>query len=325
MTFELKNAYLKDAVVVAGKLEGEGPLKEYFDSVDECKDSSFENSEIDILSKSIDMLLEKTKLSIEQVDLAIGGELSNQLTTTSYTFRSLLVSLIGIYSACSTISLGLGLAGMLLKQEECKRILVFTSSHNQSAERQFRNPVEYGGNKEITQTFTSTIGASVFIEKEPSKIRLTHFTCGKVIDVGFTDACDFGRAMAPAACETLLEHFKNTHTTPQDYDLILTGDLATYGKELVQKVLEEEFGVVSNYNDCGLMLYDTEQQPVLAGGSGPGTSAAVLLSYIHKKMLDGIYKKVLLCATGALMNPTMMNQKNSLPCIAHIIVLEGSK
>lgn len=323
MTFTLKNVYLESSCIVAGRLEGEGPLKEYFDSIDECKDSSFENSEIDILSKAIDMLLEKENLKIEDISLAIGGELSNQLTTSSYTFRALPIGLIGIYAACSTITLGLGLASLLLKTEEIKNILVFTSSHNQSAERQFRNPVEYGGNKEATQTFTSTIGASALLSRKKGKLKFTQFTLGKVVDIGFTDACDFGRAMAPAALETLFEHFRSTNTTPKDYDLILTGDLSTYGYEIVKSALESEFEVVDNYNDCGLVLYDVEQQNVLAGGSGPGTSAAVLLSYIKKKILEGQYKKVLLCATGALMNPTMINQKNSLPCIAHAIVLEG--
>ncbi|MDE7264448.1 MAG: hypothetical protein K2N64_07290 [Anaeroplasmataceae bacterium] len=325
MTFELKNIYLEASSVVAGKLEGEGPLKSYFDSIDECKDSSFENSEIDILYKSIDILLENTNQKIEDISLAIGGELSNQLTTSSYTFRSLPIELIGIYAACSTITLGLGLASLLLKNEDIKNILVFTSSHNQSAERQFRNPVEYGGNKEDTQTFTSTIGASALLSHKKGKLKFSSFTLGKVIDVGFTDACDFGRAMAPAALETLFSHFKATNTTPEDYDLVLTGDLSSYGHEIVLKALEEEYGAIRNYEDCGLILYDIQNQNVLAGGSGPGTSAAVLLSYIKKKILSGYYKKVLLCATGALMNPTMINQKNSLPCIAHAICLEAEE
>lgn len=322
MTFKLKDVYLTSSIVVAGDLEGEGPLKKYFDSIDECKDCCFENSEIDILSKAIDMLLEKESLKAEDISLAIGGELSNQLTTSSYTFRRLPISLIGIYSACSTISLSLGVAGLLLNDEEIQNILVYTSSHNQSAERQFRNPVEYGGNKEETQTFTSTIGASALLTHQKGKLKLTDFTLGKVIDVGFTDACDFGRAMAPAALETLFAHFKATNTTPSDYDLVLTGDLSTYGYEIVSKALNEEYGEVNNYNDCGLILYNTNSQNVLAGGSGPGTSAAVFLSYIKKRMLEGYYKKVLLCATGALMNPTMINQKNSLPCIAHAICME---
>lgn len=325
MNFKLNNAYLDDSVVVAGKLEGEGPLKKYFDSIDECKDSCFENSEIDILTKAIDMLLEKKNIKIEDIDLAIGGELSNQLTTTSYTFRRLMTPLIGIYSACSTISLAIGLASLIVDSNKCNKILAFTSSHNQSAERQFRNPVEYGGQKEDTQTFTSTVGAACLITNTPSKIRINSITIGKVIDVGFSDPLDFGRAMTPAALETLFEHFKKTNTTPKNYDLILTGDLSRFGSKLVLKELEKEYGVVTNYEDCGLLLYDINKQSVLAGGSGPGTSAAVLLSYVKKEIERRRFNRVLLCATGALMNPTMMNQKNSIPCIAHIVELEVNR
>ena len=156
MNFKLNNAYLLDSKVVVGKLEGEGPLKKYFDSIDECQNSCFENSEIDILKKSIDILLEKNNLIESDIDMAIGGELSNQLTTSSYSLRSYLISYVGIYGACSTICLAIGLSSICLENQNLRRILAFTSSHNQSAERQFRNPVEYGGNKEETQTFTST-------------------------------------------------------------------------------------------------------------------------------------------------------------------------
>ena len=322
MNFKIEKAYLSDSVVLGGILEGEGPLGKYLDYVSEFKHSSFENSEIAMLYQCIDMLLEKMNLRQENIDLAIGGELSNQLTTTSYTLRKLMISLIGVYSACSTISLGIGLASLLVGNHQLKNILVFTSSNNQSAERQFRNPVEYGGEKEATQTFTATIAASCIISSQKSNIRITRFTIGKVIDFGFSDALDFGRAMAPAAIESLLEHFTSCNTKPTDYDLILTGDLSSFGYEIVKKALEDKFGRVDNYNDCGLMLYNVKNQKVLAGGSGPGTSAGVLLSYIKKRMMNKELKRVLLCATGALMNPTMVNQKNTLPCIAHVIELE---
>lgn len=325
MNFRLDRVFLKDSSVVAGDLEGCGPLKEYFDSIDECKDACFENSEIDMLSKSIDILLEKMNWKIEDISLAIGGELSNQLTTTSYTFRRLPVSLIGVYAACSTITLSMGVASLLISGKNIDNALVFTSSHNQSAERQFRNPVEYGGPKEDTQTFTSTIAASCLLTAEPSKIQVKSFTLGKVIDVGFTNAYDYGRAMMPAALETLLEHFHQMKTTPKDYDLVLTGDLSRFGAKLLQTELEKEFREVYNYEDCGLLLYDTDRQNVLAGGSGPGTSAAVLLAYVKKRMEEGGFHRVLLCATGALLNPTMVNQKNSIPCIAHAIELEVTK
>ena len=322
MTFKFSNVYLKDSMVLAGDLEGSGPIGEYIDYVSDFKEESFENSEISMLYQSIDMLLEKLNFTPNDIDIAIGGELSNQLTTTSYTMRKLLISLIGIYAACSTITLGIGLAGLLLNNNDVNKILVFTSSNNQSAERQFRNPVEYGGEKEETQTFTSTVAASAIISNEKSNISIKSFTLGKVIDIGFTDSMDFGRAMAPAAIETLFEHFKNTNSKPSDYDLILTGDLSSYGYDIVKKALEEKYSYSRNYNDCGLMLYDVENQNVFAGGSGPGTSAAVLLAYVKKEMEAKKLRKVLLCATGALMNPTMINQKNSLPCIAHAIELE---
>ena len=324
MNLKFNNVYIKDTSVVVGGLEGKGPIGSYFDSIDECKDSSFENSEIDILKKSIDILLEKNGLTINDIDLAIGGELSNQLTTSSYALRSYLVSFMGVYSACSTIVLSIGLGSIILSSQDVKHVMAFTSSHNQSAERQFRNPVEYGGNKEPTQTFTSTVGASCLLSNS-GLVKVTCFTIGKVIDIGFSDPTDFGRAMAPAAIETLLTHFKENNITPEYYDLIITGDLSYYGSKLVKKAIEEEYGTLVNYNDAGLMLYDIEEQSVLAGGSGPGTVAAVTLGYIYRCMLNGKYNRVLVCATGALMNPTMMNQKNSLPCIAHIIALEVEK
>lgn len=323
MNFKIENVYLNDSIVLSGEKEKQGPIGKYIDYHSQFKNSSFENSEIAMLYQAIDMLLEKQNLKDSDIDLAIGGELSNQLTTTSYTFRKINTSLIGIYSACSTISLAIGLSALLLMNNQVNRVLAFTSSNNQSAERQFRNPIEYGGEKEITQTFTSTIAASAILSNEVSNIRIKSFTVGKVIDIGFSDAMDFGRAMAPAAIETLLEHFKSTNTTPNDYDLILTGDLSKYGYEIVKKELMKEYGPITNYNDCGLLLYDIKKQNVLAGGSGPGTSAAVLLSYVKKKLQNKELKHVILCATGALMNPTMVNQKNSLPCIAHIVELEG--
>jgi stage V sporulation protein AD len=324
MNFKFNNVYINDTSVVVGSLEGKGPLGSYFDSIDECKDSSFENSEIDILKKSIDILLEKNGLNVNDIDLVIGGELSNQLTTSSYSLRSYLISYIGVYSACSTIILSIGLASLILQNEQVKRVMAFTSSHNQSAERQFRNPVEYGGNKEHTQTFTSTVGASAILSNNGTVVMVKSFTVGKVIDIGFSDSTDFGRAMAPAAIETLLSHFKTNNLTPDYYDLIITGDLSYFGSKIVKQALEEEYGTITNYNDSGLMLYDIAEQDVLAGGSGPGTVAAVTLGYIYKCILNGKFKKVLICGTGALMNPTMMNQKNSLPCIAHTISLESA-
>ena len=324
MNFKV-DAYLEESCVIGGILEKEGPIGNYLDYCHDFNNKSFEDSEIEMLDYTITLLLKKINCSITDFDIAISGELSNQLATTSYTYRNYQIPLIGIYSACSSIAIGIGLASILLSRDEIKRILVTTSCNNQSAERQFRNPNEYGGEKEPTQTSTSTIGAAISIVKEKKPIHISSFTIGKVIDVGFKDSLDFGRAMVPGALETLFEHFEKNNKTPNDYDLILTGDLSKYGSEIVKKELEKVFGIVNNYNDCGLLIYDIDKQNVLAGGSGPGTSAAVLLSYVKKKMLEGKLKRVLLCATGVLMNPTMVFQKNSLPSIAHCIELEVIK
>lgn len=324
MIFKLENVYLKDSIVLGSKLEGEGPVGKYLDKVCNYTDSTFENLEINMLSQAIDMLKEKLNYKDSNIDLAIGGELSNQLGISSYSLRKNEISLIGIYSACSTISLAIGLAGLLLSRNDINNILVFTSANNQCAERQFRNPIEYGGEKEDTQTFTSTISACALITSDFSEIKITNFTLGKIMDIGFSDQYDFGRAMAPAAIESLFEHFNGFNTKPSDYDLILTGDLSLYGYEIVKKELIKKYGNVENYNDCGLMLYKKTCKKVLAGASGPATSAGVLLSYVKHMLLNKTYKRVLLCATGALMNTTMINQKNSLPCIAHVIELERS-
>lgn len=320
MTYKFNNVYLNSSFTSAGEIEFYGPISEYIDHLFKDRDKSFEALEIQMLKNTIDMLLEKNNLLDTDISLAIGGELSNQLATTNYTFRTLNIPLIGVYSACSTICLSLGLASLLCKDNN--KILCFTSSFNQSAERQFRNPVEYGGSKDDTQTFTATGAACAIVSNSFSNIRINSFTVGNVIDFEFTNPNDFGRAMAPAALETLFKHFKNTKTTPRDYDLILTGDLSSVGYKIIKDELLKKYNYNQNYNDCGLILYDVDNQDVLSGGSGPATSAIVLLSYVKKQMLNQRLKRVLLCATGALMNTTMLNQHESIPSIAHIIELE---
>lgn len=320
MTYKFNNVYLNSSFTSAGDIEFDGPISSYIDHLFKDKDKSFEALEIQMLKNTIDMLLEKNNLKDTDIKIAIGGELSNQLATTSYTFRTLNIPLIGVYSACSTICLSIGLAALLCKDND--KILCFTSSYNQSAERQFRNPVEYGGSKDDTQTFTATGAACCILSNIYSSIRINAFTVGNVIDFEFNNPNDFGRAMAPAAIETLFKHFKNTNTSPKDYDLILTGDLSNEGHKIVKDELYKKYGYNQNYNDCGLILYDIDSQNVYSGGSGPATSALVFLSYVKKLLEEKRLKRVLLCATGALMNTTMLNQHESIPSIAHIIELE---
>jgi len=325
MNFKINNVYLIDSMVLGGRLEEEGPIGDYLDYTSDFKDSSFENSEINMLSQSIDMLKEKLNLCDNDIDIAIGGELSNQLTTTSYTLRKSLISLIGIYSACSTISLGLGLGALLIDGCKVKNALVFTSSHNQSAERQFRNPVEYGAPKHKTATFTATGSASLLLTSEKTNIKIESSTIGKVIDLGQNDVNHMGAVMAPAAADTLYRHLTDLKRKIDYYDLILTGDLGVYGKNILIKYMKKKYKIDlgKNYNDCGTMLYNIDKQPVFAGGSGPVCSALVNFGYVLKQMQEKKLKRVLIIPTGAIFSPTWVFQKETIPAIAHAVSLEA--
>lgn len=323
MYFKFKNSYLLDSYVISGPLEGDGPINAYFDRITRFKEKSFNQNEIISLKVAIDSLLEKNEMSYKEIDLALSGDLSNQLAVSSYTYRNIYLPLIGVYSACATFALEVILGSLFLDSNKLKTILITTSSNTQNAERQFRYPNEYGGTKEITQTHTVTIASALLLSKAISKIRITEGVVGKVIDIGFTNPLDFGRCMAPAALEVLFEYFSKTKKTPKDFDLILTGDLSKYGYEIVKKELEKEFKYSDNYNDCGLMIYDIEHQHVNAGGSGPGCSSGVVLSYVKKEMLKGKLKKVLVVSTGALLNPNIVLENESIPSIAHLFVMES--
>lgn len=314
-TYKIENVYLKEAYVVTSKLESEGPIGKFFDEVFTPNEDCFESSELKMLKKCL------SKLSISNIDLVVAGDLSNQIAISNYTAKLIDKPMLGVYAACATINEAIIIASLLIESDKMKNILCFTSSYNQTAERQFRSPIEYGGEKSLTQTFTSTVAAGCIISSKKSIIKITNITIGKVFDIDFKNVLDFGRCMAPAAIETLLSHFKNTNTKPSDYDLILTGDLSHYGYPIVKNELEKVFGTINNYNDTGIMIFDRNNQNVFAGGSGPGTIAATLLGYVYKKMLNKELKKVLICATGALMNPIMSNQKREIPSIAHIIEL----
>ena len=316
-TFEISKAYIKEKYDVGSKLECEGPIGKFIDSKFSPNEDCFESSELKMVEECM------KNMPVNKADLIIAGDLSNQIAISNYSASKIDKPMLGIYAACATINEGIGLAAMLLEQPKINNVLVYTSSYNQTAERQFRSPIEYGGERCDSQTFTSTIAASCIVTKDKTKIKINRVTFGKVIDIDFMNAMDFGRCMAPAAIESILEHLENTKTKPDDYDLILTGDLSLYGAPIVKAELEKRFGNVNNYKDSGLIIFDITNQPVFAGGSGPGTIACVLLSYVYPKIVDGTYKKVLICATGALMNPIMSNQKRSIPSICHIIELGG--
>ena len=330
MILNFRNVYLDNASTVCGPYEAKGPLSKNFDKkyTDDlyCKEKSFEKAEIRLLEDSIKILLKKTKLTSKDIDLVIAGDLLNQITSSCYGALNLKSPFLGIYTACATSIEGMLIGSTFIDSGKVNNALISCSSHNMSSEKQFRNPTEYGSPKPMTATFTATGGASVLLSNKPSKIRVVNGLIGTIVDLKQKDAFNMGAAMAGAAADTLYKYLTETNTKASDYDLILTGDLGKYGKEILKDLMLNEYNIdlSKNYNDCGTMLYDLEEQKeVMAGGSGPVCSALVNYSTILKDLMNNNYKKVLLIATGALFSPIMLYQKENILSIANLICLEA--
>lgn len=311
---------------VAGKKESEGPLKEYFHKIEydtKLGCETWEQAESMLQKEAIQIALEKAQISGELIQLAFGGDLLNQCISTGYSIRGFNIPFLGQYGACSTMVQSLILAGLMVDGGYCKNSLAVTSSHFCSAERQFRFPLEYGGQRTPTAQWTVTGSGAIVVSRYGNGPRLKHCTIGKVVDMGVTDINNMGAAMAPAACDTIKSFLIDTKTKPSDYDLILTGDLGRTGSQLLLELLQKEnIDISRQHNDCGMMIYDIEKQDVHAGGSGCGCCGSVLCGYILENMCKGKLKNILVAATGALMSPTANQQGESTPGIAHLIHLE---
>lgn len=311
---------------VAGKKESEGPLKEYFHKIEydtKLGCDTWEQAESMLQKEAIQIALEKAQISGELIQLAFGGDLLNQCISTGYSIRGFNIPFLGQYGACSTMVQSLILAGLMVDGGYCKNSLAVTSSHFCSAERQFRFPLEYGGQRTPTAQWTVTGSGAIVVSRYGNGPRLKHCTIGKVVDMGVTDINNMGAAMAPAACDTIKSFLIDTKTKPSDYDLILTGDLGRTGSQLLLELLQKENIDISRlHNDCGMMIYDIEKQDVHAGGSGCGCCGSVLCGYVLENMCKGKLKNILVAATGALMSPTANQQGESTPGIAHLIHLE---
>lgn len=306
-----------------GKKEGEGPLKNRFDYID--KDdrfgkSTWEKAESECSRLALSLAFSKAPMAPSDVDYLIAGDLENQCVASAYGLLSFEIPYIGIYGACSNLTEGMSLAAMLISGGKARRIAVATSSHNCAAERQFRGPIEYGGQRTPTAQWTVT-GAGGYILGEKGKVKISDCMIGVVQDKGISDLTDMGAAMAPAAADTLLRYFKESGTRHEDYDLIITGDLGNHGSELLKHICELDGYQLGNHTDCGKLIY-SESQDAHAGGSGCGCIATVFGAHFLPHLESGRLKNVLLMATGALMNKDAVTQGQNIPGIAHIVHIE---
>lgn len=311
---------------VCGKKEGEGPLAKDFDAIFEdttMGQQSYELAESAMLHDAIIRALDNAQTSSADVNFVLSGDLLDQCMGSAFALKDLQMPSIGLFGACSTMALSLSVGSMLVDAgAQC--IVAGTSSHFCSSERQFRFPLEYGGQRPPTAQWTVTGAGSAVVKPMGNGIKIKAVSIGTICDMGITDANNMGAAMAPAAEKTIYEFLRDTNTSPEDYDLILTGDLGFTGSQLLYELLEKEhkLNIRKKHNDCGLMIFDLEQQDVNSGGSGCGCSASVLCSHILKKMKNGGLNKVLFVATGALMSPTSSKQGNPIPGVAHAVLLE---
>ncbi len=318
------------AAAVGGNEEGKGPLAKYFDKIFTdayLGEASWEHAESKLQFHAVNMLLEKSGVPASNIDMMFGGDLINQCTSSYFAARDLALPLYGIYGACSTMGEGMQLAAMAVAGGFAKKTVAVTSSHFCSSEKQFRFPLEYGGQRPPTAQWTVTASGAVLITDgeciDTECPKITHITTGKIIDMGITDANNMGAAMAPAAADTLKAHFSDTGFKPSDYDLIVTGDLGMLGKELLKRLLlEYNIDIAPYYDDCGCMIYDIDRQDKHCGASGCGCSASVFGGYLFHLMQTRKIKKLLFMPTGALMSPLSCQQGDSISGIAHALRIE---
>lgn len=311
------------SAAVVGEKEKQGPLGEKFDFVytsQSLKDKSFEQAESFMLKTAIEKAIQEAKLTNNNIDAIFTGDLLNQCIGSNFAVRDLGIPLCGLYGACSTMALSLIMASLSIESGGFECCVSATSSHFCTAERQFRKPLEYGGQRTPTAQWTVTgSGAVVLKNQDEAAPYIDSVHLGTIQDLGITDANNMGAAMAPAARKTISEFLRDTKTSPKDYDMILTGDLGSVGSNLLKQLLLKQDNIdISNiHKDCGILIYDPKTQDVHAGGSGCGCSASVLSSYIIKALQSGELENVLFIATGALMSTTSSLQGESILGIAH--------
>lgn len=311
-----------------GKKEGEGPLGGCFDVVEE--DSHFgketwEQAECEMLMQTVKHAIKKAGLKPEDINCVFSGDLINQCLSTSYGLRSLEIPFLGIFGACSTMAEGLLIASVFSSACEGK-FCAATSSHFSTAERQFRLPLSYGGQRTPSAQWTCTASGSVVVSSKGTAPFVSAVSIGKIVDLGINDANNMGAAMAPAAANTIKTYLEDTGLNPEDFDYIVTGDLGTVGSKLLHELLlKDNIDITKQHKDCGVMMFDIENQDVHAGGSGCGCSASILCGYFLPKVMSGEIQNMIFAATGALISPAALQQGETIPSISHLVHISHKK
>jgi len=314
---------------VAGKKEGEGPLGNSFDIVNNDTsfgEKSWEKAESRMQELVLAKALSKAALSPPDVDMIFAGDLLNQCIGSAFALKDAEIPYFRLYGACSTMAEGLILASAAVDGGFANRAAAMTSSHFCSAERQYRMPLEYGSQRTPTAQWTVTgAGCAIVTAEDLGGAYVTHACVGQIVDAGVKDAANMGAAMAPAAYRTITDILDQSGSAPEDFDLIVTGDLGFFGGELLREMFELDGVELLNHTDCGEMIFDRESQDVHAGGSGCGCSASVFCGEILNSMRAGRLARVLFAGTGALMSPVSTNQGSSIPCIAHAVIVSSTR
>ena len=310
----------------AGKAEREGPYGSEFDIAvedDLWGEKTYELAERKLIIKVVEAAIARAGLKTDDISYLLAGDLLNQIISSGFAARQLGLPFIGLYGACSTMSLSLMVGSMLVDGGFADYIACATSSHFATAERQFRLPLELGTPKTPTSQNTATASGSAIISsvRDTTYPAVTFATTGRVLDFGVNDVNNMGAAMAPAAAETILSHLQETGRTPDYYDHIITGDLGTFGSQLLSEIAESAGTPLPNHLDCGAMIY-AGNALMHCGGSGCGCSASMFCGHFYKRMMDGAISRLLFVATGALHSPTSSLQGETVPSIAHAVAIE---
>jgi stage V sporulation protein AD len=318
---------IRSRATIVGPFEGRGPLANDFDIIHGdslLQEASWEKAEKVLIEEAATLAIENGGLTKEQVQFMICGDLMDQIISSSFAARTLSIPYIGIFGACSTSMEGLALAALMINSDAAKFVLAATGSHNSTAEKQFRYPTEYGSQKPPTAQYTVTGAGAALLSKDGAGPRVTSATMGRIVDMGVKDPFNMGAAMAPAAVDTIEAHLRDLDIEPGYYDLIVTGDLSKVGHQIAGELFKKHKIPMdqTEYSDCGMMIYDYNNQMVQSGGSGCACSAVVTYGHLLRRLEKGELNRILVVATGALLSPISFQQGESIPCIAHAVSIE---